>query len=550
MKPRLLGLLLTYLVLVAGAVMFSFPFLWLVSSSVKVDRELYTPTIRLLPQQPLPRERSPYFEERRLTPLPGTAERIEAVVPALQHLVLERVPGLLAAAGQSPEQAARVIAEEAYAVLESRAPAGIFRGPVEGLLAFADRDLTPQRLEELTRRLRRELLVGPVRMRSVDLQDVEVLRELAPTARWQVTRGAAGVTPTDGEDGGVRFVRLAYDLSVEPGFSLTLDTPLPFDGSQLQRVQVRLRPDDTWHAVEAVLEVNGRRYTGARRSVLGNEQWSTFTWQFPSPDDYSTKLRTWVVLRDTGPSEVTGGRARLTLSVQRASTLQAGYAKAALNYQRVLDQIPLGRYIRVSLFLVLANIVLTLLASSLVAYAFARITWPGRDFCFVLMLATMMIPGQVTMIPHFLIWRSVGAYDTLTPLWLGAAFGNAFFIFLMRQFMMGIPRDLEDAARIDGCGFLRIYWHVILPLVKPSLAAIAIFTFIGAWNDFLGPLIYIADQRLYPLAFGLYAFSVQVQNNPTLTMAASVVMTAPVILVFFLAQKYFIQGITLTGMKG
>ncbi|HCQ04674.1 MAG TPA: sugar ABC transporter ATP-binding protein, partial [Candidatus Latescibacteria bacterium] len=140
--------------------------------------------------------------------------------------------------------------------------------------------------------------------------------------------------------------------------------------------------------------------------------------------------------------------------------------------------------------------------------------------CFVLMLATMMIPPQVTMIPHFLIWKSLGAYDTLLPLWGGHAFGNAFFIFLLRQFMKGIPRDLEDSARIDGCGFLRIYWHIILPLIKPSLATIAIFTFMATWNDFMGPLIYIADQRLYPLAFGLYAFAVQVNNNPALTMAA------------------------------
>ncbi|MFN4244442.1 MAG: ABC transporter permease subunit [Tepidisphaerales bacterium] len=550
MKARPLSLALTYLVLIAGAVMFSFPFLWLVSSSIKVDRELYTPTIRLLPQQPLPRPKSPYFEDRRLTPLSGSAERLEAVLPALQRLVLERIPQRLDVPGQTKEQAARAVAEEAYASLESRAPADVFRGPVEGLLAFAERDLTAERLEELARRIRRELLIGPVRMRSNELQDVEVLRELPPTQRWKVTAGGDAVTLADGEDGGVKVARLAYDLTRSDRFALTLETALPFDGAELQRVQVRLRPDDTWHGLEAVLEVNGRRYTGVRRSVLGNEQWTTITWQFPSPDDYSTKLRTWVVLREAGGSDVSGARARLTLTVQRASALEAGYAKVAMNYQRVLDQIPLGRYIRVSLFLVLANIVLTLLASSLVAYAFARITWPGRDFCFVLMLATMMIPGQVTMIPHFLIWRSVGAYDTLTPLWLGAAFGNAFFIFLMRQFMMGIPRDLEDAARIDGCGFLRIYWHVILPLVKPSLAAIAIFTFIGAWNDFLGPLIYIADQRLYPLAFGLYAFSVQVQNNPTLTMAASVIMTAPVIAVFFLAQKYFIQGITLTGMKG
>jgi ABC-type glycerol-3-phosphate transport system permease component len=116
--------------------------------------------------------------------------------------------------------------------------------------------------------------------------------------------------------------------------------------------------------------------------------------------------------------------------------------------------------------------------------------------------------------------------------------------------MKGIPRDLEDSARLDGCGFLRIYWHVILPLITPSLAAIAIFTFLGVWNNFFGPLLYIADQRLYPLAFGLYAFHVQVGGNPALGMAGSVLMTMPIIAIFFFAQRYFIQGVTLTGMKG
>ncbi|MCS7033814.1 MAG: carbohydrate ABC transporter permease, partial [Phycisphaerae bacterium] len=277
------------------------------------------------------------------------------------------------------------------------------------------------------------------------------------------------------------------------------------------------------------------------------------TWQKPGPDDRSTKLRMWIVLEPTeaGPQFDPGPQhIRVFLEVRRLTALQAGFAKLRHNYIRVLEQIPFWRYVRVSILLVILNILLTLLSSSLVAYAFARLQWPGRDLAFLVMLGTLMIPGQVTMIPHFLIWSGLGAYNTLTPLYLGAAFGNAFYIFLMRQFLKGVPTDLEDAARIDGCGFLRIYWHVMLPLVKPSLAAIAIFTFMGTWNDFLGPLLYIADQRLYPLAFGLYAFSVQVSNNPVLTMAASLLMTLPVIVLFFLAQRYFVQGITLTGMKG
>ena len=318
-------------------------------------------------------------------------------------------------------------------------------------------------------------------------------------------------------------------------------------------MQLYLKPDDTWHELELGLEMNGRRYVAQRRVPMANFNWTLITWQFPSADDTSTKIKTWVLLnqaKDAVGAFNEPGRLRLTLRLHRSTPLKAWISKIRLNYDRVLDHIPFWHYVRTSLFLVVANVVLTVFACSLIAFAFARLNWPGRDVCFLLMLATLMIPGQVTMIPHFLIWKHLGAYDTLTPLWLGSAFGNAFFIFLLRQFMRSIPRDLEDAALIDGCGYLRIYWHIILPLIKPSLAAIAIFTFMGTWNDFMGPLVYVADQRLYPLAFGLYAFSVQVGNNPALTMAASLLMTLPVIAIFFLAQKYFIQGVTLTGIKG
>ena len=198
----------------------------------------------------------------------------------------------------------------------------------------------------------------------------------------------------------------------------------------------------------------------------------------------------------------------------------------------------------------------TLFSCSLVAYSFARLQWPGRNFCFALMLATMMIPGQVTMIPYFLIVRALGWYNTLYPLWIGNFFAAAFNVFLLRQFLRGVPRDLEDAAKIDGCGFWRIYWHIMLPLVRPTLAVIGIFTFMAAWNDFMGPLIYLSDERLYPLSLGLYALNVSTHGVSSgagsfgVVMAGSLLMTLPVIVTFFFAQRYFLKGVALTGMKG
>ncbi|MDT8305808.1 MAG: carbohydrate ABC transporter permease [Anaerolineae bacterium] len=201
------------------------------------------------------------------------------------------------------------------------------------------------------------------------------------------------------------------------------------------------------------------------------------------------------------------------------------------------------------------------LSSSLVAYSFARLRWFGRETVFKLVLATMMLPGVVTMIPQFILFARLPAFglqgsrvwvNTFLPLTVPAFTGSAFYIFLLRQFMRGIPKDLTEAARIDGASELRVWWNVILPLTKPALAAIAIFAFQGAWQDFMGPLIYLQSERLYTLQLGLRQYEFAFGGSPAWNwlMAASLIVMLPVLTVFVLFQRYFIEGVTLTGMKG
>lgn len=203
-----------------------------------------------------------------------------------------------------------------------------------------------------------------------------------------------------------------------------------------------------------------------------------------------------------------------------------------------------------TVILAVLSIIGTVLASSMVAFSFSRLRWPGRDGLFVVLLATMMLPGAVTMMPVFLIFRWLGWIDTLLPLWVPAFFGSAFNVFLLRQFFLTIPNDLEDAAKIDGCGYFGIYHRIMLPLVKPALAAITIMTFMGAWNNFMGPLIYISSPLKMPLAYALQLFQTAHGGEPALLMAASTMMMLPILIVFFFTQRYFIQGVTLTGLKG
>lgn len=207
-------------------------------------------------------------------------------------------------------------------------------------------------------------------------------------------------------------------------------------------------------------------------------------------------------------------------------------------------------YVKNSVILVLVNLVGTLLSCSLAAYAFARLRWPGRDFFFLVLLATLMVPAEVTMVPRFLIFHALGWVNTFLPLTVPSFLGAPFFIFLLRQFFASLPRELEDAARIDGASFAGVYRYIIVPLSQPALAAVAIFNFQGVWNDFINPLIYLNSNNLKPLSLGLYVFLQENISYWNLLMAASTLMTIPVIVVFFLAQRYFIQGITLTGLKG
>jgi len=220
------------------------------------------------------------------------------------------------------------------------------------------------------------------------------------------------------------------------------------------------------------------------------------------------------------------------------------------NYPAALEFIPFLQFTLNSLFVALSGTLGMVISSSLVAYGFAIVRWRWANPLFLLMLATMMLPPQVTLIPLFMVFKQLDWVGTFRPLIVPAFFGYAFYIFMLRQFFKTIPRDLVEAARIDGCSHFDIYLRVILPLTKPALSVVAFFTFTAFWNDFLTPLIYLNDQSKYTLSLGLQQFLGQFSAEWHLLMAAATMMTLPIVLLFFLLQKTFVEGIALTGIKG
>jgi multiple sugar transport system permease protein len=224
------------------------------------------------------------------------------------------------------------------------------------------------------------------------------------------------------------------------------------------------------------------------------------------------------------------------------------------NYRQVTSLLPFWRYAGNTVFITALVLVGTLLSCSLVAYGFARLRFRGRDTLFALCLSTMMLPGQVTMIPLYMLFARLGWIDTYYPLILPAFFGSPFYIFLLRQFFLTIPREYDEAALLDGASRLRIYWSIILPLARPALITVALFTFVGTWNDFFGPLIYLNSPDRATLTLGLSMLKSQVIGTGStpwqLLMAGAVLIMLPNILIFFLAQKHFIKGIAAGGLRG
>jgi multiple sugar transport system permease protein len=220
------------------------------------------------------------------------------------------------------------------------------------------------------------------------------------------------------------------------------------------------------------------------------------------------------------------------------------------NYPESVSYVPFFTYLKNTLIISLSSMVGVVISSSLAAYSLSRIQWPGRHILFLITIATLMLPFQVTLIPVFLVFSRLGWVGDFRPLILPQFFGYAYYIFLLRQFFMTIPFELSEAAHIDGASEWRIFWSVILPLAKPALATVAVFQFIRSWTDYLNPLIYLNDQNLYTLQLGLQQYSSQYGREWGLLMAAAVLITLPPIIIFFLTQRTFVQGVTLTGIKG
>ncbi len=543
-----------HLVLLTGSAIFLFPFVWMVGTSLKTDDELASDSS--VPQIPVFQAKSPYLRE---TPALAEPAEVDAAVwkkmlPAMHAASEKAITAATRPAGADLVDRAG-LDRAAAALLINTAAARMNReiwqsGNVDKITAAFDAEMSPAAAANaLDDRLAR-LELKSLQWRSLDVRIFRLFTGREIATQWKVESGAAKLIPGDGD-----AAILQYDFTAgDTPLVLTADFNLPVAESKLHKLILSYRGDDSWHALAATMQTGPRRWSSDRTTYIAQHRAGSVLFQPPTFEDDTFKPKIWVPLSlvagaNSAP-EPQGARATVRFTLSPSHTAQAVAGKVRRNYERAFLSVPFWMYVRNSIALVALTMVGALLSAAFVAYAFARLNWPGRGVAFLLLLATMMLPGQVTMIPQFMIWKQLGWYNTLNPLWVPAWFGTAFFIFLMTQHMRTIPRELEEAARLDGLNAVQTWWYIILPQVKPTLAAIAIMSFMGAWNEFMGPLIYLRDQGKFPLSLGLFGMRIDQGGDWTLIMAGNVLMTLPVIIIFFAFQRYFIQGMTMSGMKG
>ena len=554
------GRMVTHGALLSGCVLFAFPFIWLVSTSFKYDEEIFVYPPRWVPALPQRVEASPYVTAESLEELraPEGMGRNgwRPLWRRLEPALWEKGKGLLEEerlAGLDEKRVREVLTHGLFSLAARGVPREVWEGSEGEMVAAVLERVDGPLVDSVWEVGFRSLALRDVTVKDVGY-DIHVLGEEGFLDRWKGVRGTVrGMRRAiRGEEEAPLTV--GYAFGEEERIGLVGEFPLPVSPEEFLGFTLPMRQDRSWHRLYVELELDGRRYVCADPLFLGQHRWQELSFKLEEKDGRDERdLGIWPLVPAEDQEEVLGerDRFRLRLEVERAGPMTAIWRKYTYSYRSAFIATEYRwRYVFNSLYLAVLTIAGQGLSCSLVAFAFARLNWPGRELFFGLLLATMMLPGQVTMIPVFMIFRYLGWYNTLKALWVPSFFGSAFFIFMLRQFMKGIPNDLEDAAKIDGCSLFGIYWRIVLPLVKPALAAVCIFTFMNTWNDFMGPLIYVNDQRLYPLALGLFDFRSEHGSEFGMLMAASTLMTLPVIAIFFMAQRYFIQGVTLTGMKG
>ena len=554
-----------YLLLVGAAFCTMIPLLWLLTSSFKTANEIFAVPIQWFPNLPPRVASSPYIVEDAYPKIEKPMAVDEAVwktlQPQLTQVIWAEAQSHIAANGKfsnyvSSEELQTEIIEGLWQQLVAGLPDEVWNGTTDSVTAAVRDTIIPETVDTIWGSVYREVAVGTLR-----IEDLDFNRTPIEIVNWEAETGTRIRTSDDLQTA----ASLSYNFqdSNTTRMTATISSPIPIE--RIRRITLPVRGDASYHRLSLTVSVpqsgmnagstnNGITYQPTRSFVLGSALWTDSVWRvhgIPGELESSqiTMQRVETNLAAQSAVEVgAGSQLFLQLSIHQPAYLSIVWDKFTSNYRNLWKTVPYNRYFVNSVFIATASTLLTLFFCSLGGYAFAKYKFRGQKILFGILLASMMVPFQVLLVPLFGLMYDIGWLNSYKAIVIPFSVG-AFGVFLMRQFIVTIPSELLDAARIDGCSEFGIYYRIVLPIIKPALGALTIYSFLGSWNGYLWPLIILRDEAKYTLPIGLANLVGIYRQDYGILMAGTLLSLMPIVILFLAMQREFVQGITLGGVK-
>ena len=544
-----------YLLLVTAAFCTMIPLLWLLTSSFKTANEIFAVPIQWFPSFPPRVASSPYIVENAYPKIekPTAVDETvwETLQPELTQAIWEETRTHIAANGQlsnyvPSEELQTEITEGLWQQLVASLPDEVWNGTTVSIVTAVQDAIIPEAVDTIWSSVYREVAVG-----TLQIEDIDFNRTPIKVVDWE-TKAGTRIRPSDDAQ---TAASLSYDFQDNNTtyMTATVASPIPID--QIRRITLPLRGDASYHRLSLAVSVgNGTTYQPTRPFVLESALWKDAVWRLHGiPGELESSHITMQQVEADSTVQSTMEAAAdnylfLQLSLHQPAYLSIVWDKFTSNYRNLWKTVPYGRYFVNSVFIATASTLLTLFFCSLGGYAFAKYQFRGQKILFGILLASMMVPFQVLLVPLFGLMYDIGWLNSYKAIIIPFSVG-AFGVFLMRQFIVTIPSELLDAARIDGCSEFGIYYRIVLPIIKPALGALTIYSFLGSWNGYLWPLIILRDEVKYTLPIGLANLVGIYRQDYGMLMAGTLLSLMPIVILFLAMQREFVQGITLGGVK-
>ncbi len=557
-----------YLLLVGAAFCTMIPLLWLLTSSFKTANEIFAVPIQLFPKLPRRIASSPYIVHDAYPaiqkPKAVEADTWAILLPELERVIWEEASQHIAANPQLAHYERDLdvqteMIEGIWEQLVTNLPSGVWESTASlqnlpAVVTEVRHAIIPETVNTIWDSIYREVAVG-----NIQIEDVDFNRTRIPSLKWETDSPAVrDIRESTYSDSVASF---SYDFGAENNVHLKATVPLSHsEGGALnippERIRliiIPVRGDASYHQLALEISVNGTTYQPGQPFVLDSHLWENTVWRLHGiPGELESTHIRMHPMPDQNRAQQIGSTSENTLSlrltIHRPSYLSIVWDKFTSNYRNLWKTVPYNRYFINSVFIATSSTLLTLFFCSLGGYAFAKYRFRGEKVLFSILLASMMVPFQVLLVPLFGLMYDIGWLNSYKAIVIPFSVG-AFGVFLMRQFIVSIPTELLDAARIDGCSEFGIYYRIVLPIIKPALGALTIYSFLGSWNGYLWPLIILRDEAKYTLPIGLANLIGIYRQDYGMLMAGTLLSLLPIVILFLSMQREFVQGITLGSVK-